>query len=172
MKIEIKHRYTGEVLFKHECDNNTIKITLEAAVKAGAYLGYADLRGAYLVDADLIGGNLGYADLRCADLGGVDLSAVCLRGADLGGADLRYAIGNGSEIMSAQVGEYRIVYTSEDMWIGCRKHPVDTWWKDSEKDWDDFCYDDMEWRKRNKKWIKKMVKANPATPFKKITGDK
>lgn len=157
MKIQIKNKYTQKVLFEHKCDNNTIKVTLEAAVKAGADLGCA-----YLGGADLVGANLRGADLRGANL----------RGADLRGADLRGAIGNQREVMSTQVGEYRIVYTSEDMWIGCRKHPVDTWWEDSEKDAHNFTDDEKEWRKRNKKWIKKMVKNNPATPFKMITGDK
>jgi hypothetical protein len=50
------------------------------------------------------------------------------------------------------------------MWIGCRKHPVKTWWKDSEKEANKFAPSQLEWRKNNKKWIQAMVKANPATP--------
>lgn len=39
MKIEIKYGHTQSVIFSHEFDNNSIKITLEAAIKAGADLG-------------------------------------------------------------------------------------------------------------------------------------
>ena len=60
IKIEIKHRWTGSVLFEYEAKDNDIKQTLEAAVKKGAYLQgadlqRADLRDAYLRDAYLRG---------------------------------------------------------------------------------------------------------------------
>ena len=81
IKIEIKNRWTGKVLFEYEKENNTIKDTLVEAVKNRAYL-----RGAYLGGADLRD-----ADLRGADLRGADLRGAYLRGAYLGGADLRGA---------------------------------------------------------------------------------
>ena len=46
IKIEIKNRWTGKVLFEYEKENNTVKDTMIEAVKNGAYLGGADLRGA------------------------------------------------------------------------------------------------------------------------------
>jgi len=58
MKIEIKSRYTESVLFSHDVDENTLKISLLAALKAGA---------------DLCGANLCGANLRVADLGGANL---------------------------------------------------------------------------------------------------
>ena len=58
IKIQIKNRWTGSVMFKYEKEGNTIKDTLIEAVKRGA-----DLEGADLVGADLVG-----ADLRGADL--------------------------------------------------------------------------------------------------------
>jgi len=39
MKIEIKHRYINSVLFAHECEENSLKITLTMALKASANLG-------------------------------------------------------------------------------------------------------------------------------------
>ena len=45
MKIEIKHRYTNSALFSHDEEENTLKITLLMALKAGANLGGADLGG-------------------------------------------------------------------------------------------------------------------------------
>jgi hypothetical protein len=54
-KIQITSRWTGALLFEHDCDDNTIKATVQAAVKDGADLRGADLRGADLGDADLRG---------------------------------------------------------------------------------------------------------------------
>ena len=70
-KIEIKNRYDGHVIFRYECVDNNIAITVCEAVKRGAdlrgaYLGGADLHGAFLRDADLHGADLGGADLRSA----------------------------------------------------------------------------------------------------------
>ena len=62
-KIEIKDRFNNEVIYSHECENNTLKITCMKAVfdkisLRGADLGGADLYGANLRDADLRGANL------------------------------------------------------------------------------------------------------------------
>ena len=69
MKIQIKDRFSGAVLFEHEAEGNTLKLTVEAAVKVRANLGRADLRGAYLGGADL-----GRASMGGADLGGAKIS--------------------------------------------------------------------------------------------------
>ena len=82
IKIEIKNRWTGKVLFEYEKEDNTIKETVVEALKNDAYLGDADLRGTYLGDADLRGAYLGGADLGDADLRGADLGDADLRGAE------------------------------------------------------------------------------------------
>ena len=46
IKLQIKNRWTGSVLFEYEKENNTVKDTLIEAVNGGAYLRGADLRGA------------------------------------------------------------------------------------------------------------------------------
>ena len=74
--MQIKHRYTGAVLF--EDAELTMRDTLEKATAARA-----DLRGADLIGADLIGADLSGANLRGADLRGADLSGANLRGANL-----------------------------------------------------------------------------------------
>ena len=71
MKIEIKD-IIGKYLFTHECENNTIAITVEEAVKNGANLSDADLRGADLSGADLMGANLRGANLIGANLSGAN----------------------------------------------------------------------------------------------------
>ena len=96
-KLQIKSVF-GSILFEYESENNTLKKTIEKAVKRGAYLrganlggadlGGAYLRGAYLRGAYLGGANLGGADLRGANLGGANLYDAYLRGAYLRGANL------------------------------------------------------------------------------------
>ena len=93
MKIEIKSRFSLEVLFSHECENNSVAITLAAAINAkanlyGANLYGADLRSANLYGADLRSADLGDANLRSANLYGADLRSANLYGANLYGADL------------------------------------------------------------------------------------
>ena len=53
LKIEIKNRWTGKILFEYENENNTIIDTLIEAVKQGADLRGANLQGANLQGADL-----------------------------------------------------------------------------------------------------------------------
>ena len=69
IKIEIKNRWTGKVLFEYEKEDNTIMETVVEAVKKDAYLRGADLRGADLRGADLRGAYLRDAYLRDAYLG-------------------------------------------------------------------------------------------------------
>ena len=70
--IEIKSIF-GNVLFSHEKEDNTIKDTLEEAVKVRANLGWANLGGAYLERANLEGANLEGANLIGAYLIGAYL---------------------------------------------------------------------------------------------------
>ena len=70
MKTKIKiESIFGNLLFEHEAENNTIKKSLEEAMKSGANLGGANLGGAYLRGANLGGANLGGAYLGDANLG-------------------------------------------------------------------------------------------------------
>ena len=62
--IEIKNRFTGEVIFSHEAKNNTIKLTVEAAVSTGASLNGASLHRAYLNGASLDRASLNRASLN------------------------------------------------------------------------------------------------------------
>ena len=104
IKIKIKNRWTGSVLFEYEKEENTIKDTVVEAVKNGADLGGADLRVADLGGADLGGADLRGAYLRGADLRGAYLRGADLRGADLGGADLRGADLGGAYLRGAYLG--------------------------------------------------------------------
>lgn len=110
-KIEIKDIF-GKILFTYECENNSVKKTVEEAVRqnislCNANLYCVDLRGANLHGADLRSANLYNAILNDANLNKVHLNdaKVCwanlcdtdLYGADLHNADLRNANLNGAK---------------------------------------------------------------------------
>ena len=103
IKIEIRNRWTGSVVFEYTKEGNTITETVLDAIRRGADLRDADLcgadlrgsnlcgaylRGANLYGADLCDANLRDANLRDADLRDANLCGAYLRGANLYGADL------------------------------------------------------------------------------------
>ena len=88
MKIEIKNRWDFKVIFSYDCENNTIALTLKAAINEKTNLRSADLRSANLYGAYLYGADLRSANLYGANLYGADLRSANLYGADLYGADL------------------------------------------------------------------------------------
>ena len=116
-KIEIKNRWTGDIIF-----TSTKKTFKEAVVEAAneANLCEADLRGANLSEADLDGANLYRANLYRANLyetnlHGADLSGANLDEADLSGANLYEANlheakfwgrGGNTRIKKSQVEEF------------------------------------------------------------------
>ena len=108
IKIEIKNRWTGNILFEYLSENNTIKKTVSEAIKSEANLRRANLCGADLCGADLCGADLYGADLCGADLCGAnlrrsDLYGADLRGADLYGANLRRANLRGADLCGADL---------------------------------------------------------------------
>jgi hypothetical protein len=101
MNIQIKHRFTGAVLFDCELPEEiaaqsagkqlgyAIKEALKARANlAGAYLAGADLAGAYLADAYLADAYLARANLAGANLAGANLADAYLADAYLAGANL------------------------------------------------------------------------------------
>ena len=86
--IEIKNRHTEAVIFSHECENNTMKITVELAVKSNANLENANLENANLYKANLDNAYLYNANLGNANLGNANLENANLGNANLGNANL------------------------------------------------------------------------------------
>ena len=139
IKIEIRNRWTGSVVFEYTKEGNTITETVLDAIRRGADLRDADLCGANLCDADLCdanlcgaylcdanlrsanlsGANLRDADLRCADLCGANLRGANLRGADLRGANLYGADLRGANLRNAK-GCY-LSCPTEGSFIGWKK---------------------------------------------------
>jgi hypothetical protein len=88
IKISIKNRWTGSILFEYSSVDNTLAKTVTEALKGGANLCGADLRGANLCGANLCDANLCDANLCGANLCGANLCGADLRGANLCDADL------------------------------------------------------------------------------------
>jgi hypothetical protein len=105
IKIEIKNRWTGKILFEYSKENNTLLETLLEAIKRGADLSDANLRGADLSDADLRGADLRGADLSDANLSDADLSDADLRGADLSDANLSDANLSDADLRGADLSD-------------------------------------------------------------------
>ena len=82
--VQIKHKFTGEVLLTH------VGANLQDANLQDANLQGADLRGADLQDANLRGAYLQGADLQGADLQDANLQDANLQGANLQGANLDF----------------------------------------------------------------------------------
>jgi uncharacterized protein YjbI with pentapeptide repeats len=136
MKVSILSRFNASLLFEYESEENSFKITLQAAVKSGADLYGADLRGANLRDADLRGANLDGADLRGANLDGADLRGANLRGADLDGADLRGANLRGANLYGEKLTKtplqlnnlkWFVLISDKYLRIGCQRFTIEEW---------------------------------------------
>jgi uncharacterized protein YjbI with pentapeptide repeats len=100
--IEIKHRWTNDVLFS-SAKAKSLRDAVIEAVASGANLSYANLNGANLSDSNLIRADLYGADLYGANLYGANLISADLNGADLNGADLNGADLNGADLYGANL---------------------------------------------------------------------
>lgn len=119
IKIEIRNRWTGSVVFEYTKEGNTITETVLEAIRRGADLCDTDLCDADLCDADLRDADLCDADLCGANLRGADLCGANLRDADLRGADLR-----GANLRDANLRDAKGCYLScptEGSFIGWKK---------------------------------------------------
>ena len=108
MKIEIKSRFTGQVILSgkyknmKDCLEKNRDANLEGANLGGANLGGANLEGAYFRGAYLGGANLEGAYLEGAYLGGANLGGANLKGANLEGAYLEGAYLGGANLEGAK----------------------------------------------------------------------
>ena len=100
--IEIKN-INGFVLFSHTAEDNTITLTVEAAVSCGVSLAKANLVGACLEGANLEGANLEGANLEDADLSWANLIGANLEDANLKDANLKGAILKGANLKGANI---------------------------------------------------------------------
>ena len=125
MKIEIKNRFNGSVIF--ECEALNIKAALEIAVSKKVDLGGANLGGANLRGANLRGANLGGANLRGANLGDANLGGANLRGAYLGGARYGDDVPLTKNPLYLTGLYYDVLIVDKHIKIGCELYSTDEW---------------------------------------------
>ena len=101
MKIGIECRFSGKILFTREAENNTLMLTVQAAVHARANLAGANLDGVNLACANLTGAYLDGANLARANLARANLTGANLDGANLDGANLARANLDGANLYGA-----------------------------------------------------------------------
>ena len=116
MKLSILSSFNASLLFEYEAEKNSLKITLQAAVKNGANLYGADLDGANLYCADLRGANLDGANLRGADLYGANLY-----GADLYGEKLT------KTPLQLNNLKWFVLISDKYLRIGCQRFTIEEW---------------------------------------------
>ena len=157
IKLQIKNRFTGSVLFEYEKEDNTVKDTVVEAVKTRADLSGANLRGADLRGADLTLANLTWANLTGANLTGANLTGANLSlanltlanltEANLSLANLTLANLSGNKVKTAIVftGLYNYIvipYITEEnikrVKMGCYDRSLEEWESDFWNNNDEF----------------------------------
>lgn len=181
MKIEIKNRIDGSVIFSHEREGNSIKITVIEAINAGVDMYSADLRGADLRGANLCSVNLSDADMRNANLSGADLCCANLRDTDLRDTDLRNSKMLGANLYGADLiganlyGDnltknplflfnlrWNVVVTTNILQIGCQIHPISDWRSFDDDKISSMSPDALEFWRKNKVAILTLCDAHCA----------
>jgi uncharacterized protein YjbI with pentapeptide repeats len=125
MLIEIKHRFTNDVLFSFEGER--LKDAVLEAVSKKAYLSGADLSGAYLSGADLRGAYLSGADISGEKLKLTPISILNLT--------------------------WDILITDSFLTIGCQRHQHTEWAKFSDDDIANMESRASEFWNENKTWL-------------------
>ena len=117
MKIKIKIKsLSGKVLFELEKENNTIKETLEQAVKENANLNNANLEYANLYNANLNSANLNNANLYNANL----------NNANLNNANLEYAKNKETAFLPIFC-KWSYGIKGDLIVIGCEQKTIEEW---------------------------------------------
>lgn len=106
MKLSILSRFNASILFEYEAEENSLKITLQVAVKT---------------DADLYGADLYGADLRGANLDGADLYGANLYGANLDGEKLV------KTPLQLNNLKWFVLISDKYLRIGCQRFTIEEW---------------------------------------------
>ena len=189
MNIEIKYRFTNNVLFACGAENMreaVVKAVKSRADLSGANLSRADLSGAnlsgadlsraYLSGADLSGANLSRANLSRANLSGADLSRADLSRAYLSGANLSDAYLSDADLSGANLsGEilaitpisilnltWEILISEQYLKIGCQRHTHDEWRGFGDDEINQMETRAIEFWSANKVWILAACDAHKA----------
>ena len=130
VKIQIRSIF-GKVLFELEKENNTIRETLEEAVKNNT-----DLYNANLINVNLEGANLINANLEGANLINANIEGANLINANLEGANLINAKNKETVILPIYC-KWSYGIKGNLIVIGCKEKTIGQWdlWFDSEEEY-------------------------------------
>lgn len=90
MNIQIKNRYNNKVIFEYDCEDNTIRKTVQEAIKAKVSLVQANLAGVNLKNINFNGVNLKAVNFSDSDLEHSTFDNACLVSSYFGFTNLRY----------------------------------------------------------------------------------
>jgi len=128
--IEIKHRFTNDILFSFEGESLKYAVVEAVSKKANLY---------------------------CADLYGANLRVADLRGANLRGANLRVANLRGEKLKLAPISilnlRWDILITDNYLTIGCQRHKHEAWHLFSDDEIQDMESGASEFWNENKTWL-------------------
>jgi hypothetical protein len=123
MKIEIKHRYSGEIILCGEYES--VKDCLEKnrgsdlsysdlsySDLSGSDLSYSDLSGSDLSYSNLSGSDLSYSNLSYSNLSGSNLRGSNLSGSNLRGSNLRGSNLRGSNLSGSDLSGSNLSYSN------------------------------------------------------------
>jgi uncharacterized protein YjbI with pentapeptide repeats len=152
MLIEIKHRYTNNVLYSCEAEN--MREAVLSAIKSSADLSSADLSSADLSSADLSSADLSSADLSFADLSFADLRFANLRSADLRGEILAISplFINGLY--------WNVIITESLLTIGCKRFEHTKWKEFTDEEVAEMDENASEFWSVNKSWLLSACKSH------------
>ena len=144
-KIQIKS-ISGDVKFEYECEYNSIKKTVEKAIKEICNLSGCDLSGCDLSGCDLSYSNLSGCDLSGCDLSGCDLSGCNLSGCNIRGSNLRGCNLSGSNLSGCDLSysdlsgcknketaylplfcRWNFSIKGDKIVIGCKEKTIEEW---------------------------------------------
>lgn len=106
--FQVKHRYTGEILFSGAAQS--MKALVEAATALGVDLSYADLGGLDLSGARLVAGRFNGASFDKTNLAAADLSGAQLRQTSLMAAELVGALCCGTDLYGADLTQCNMAH--------------------------------------------------------------
>ncbi len=146
------------------------KANLEGAIFRDANCCFADFSRANLFDVDFQGANLWSAlfvraNLKKSNLSGAKINSSNFEHADISDTFLWFCWGNGREIKSLNVfSGFLVSYTAERIQIGCKNYLIEEWRQFSDEEIKSMSIHALDFWRKNKDLIFRIIEEQPATP--------
>ncbi|MCI4435426.1 MAG: pentapeptide repeat-containing protein [Ignisphaera sp.] len=146
-------------------EDGGIRANFSEADLSGEDLSNVNLYWANFSMANLIGTNFSGSNLSRVNFIRANLSEANFTGAKLSGADFSMAIGEAKYIKSLQCKKYKVIYTFDMIFIGCKSHSIVEWKNFTEEEIDKMDEGAFEWWKMWKPIIMQTIEAYPALEY-------